>query len=143
MPTGSAATVPLMVNSLVAGLGMGLAVVAYPSMMADAADEHEYLYGSRREGLFFAGLAFAAKAAGGLGVLVAGFALDLIGFPHETGGLIPGAVPEPVLQRLMLVYGPGVALLCLGSIIIFSPYGISRARHAQVAAALAERRTSS
>ena len=50
-------------------------------MMADAADEHEFLFGTRREGLYYAGLNFSAKAASGLGALVAGLALDLIAFP--------------------------------------------------------------
>ena len=49
--------------AVVGGIGIGLAVIAYPSMMADAADEHELTFGSRREGLYFAGLGFAAKAS--------------------------------------------------------------------------------
>ncbi|MDE2357242.1 MAG: MFS transporter, partial [Alphaproteobacteria bacterium] len=140
MPTGAAATPPLMANMVFVGVGMGLASVAYPSMMADAADEHELREGVRREGLYFAGLAFAGKAAAGLGILMAGFALDIIGFPHVTGGLAPSAISEPTLQRLLLASGPTAALLCAIAMVVFAPYAISRARHAQIAQALTERR---
>ncbi|MBV8594210.1 MAG: MFS transporter, partial [Caulobacteraceae bacterium] len=69
--TGAAAMPALIGQGLFAGVGVGLIVIAYPSMMADAADEHELLFGRRREGLYFSGLGFAAKAASGLGVLLA------------------------------------------------------------------------
>lgn len=54
--------------------------ISFWSMLADAADEHEFLFHERREGLFFAGLTFSAKAAIAVGSLVAGVALDAIGF---------------------------------------------------------------
>ena len=57
-------------NPLVSGLFAGFMAIAYPSMMADAADEHEVRFGARREGLYFSGLGFASKAATGLGQLV-------------------------------------------------------------------------
>ena len=60
-------------------------MVAHPAMMADAADEHEMLFGARREGLYFAGLGFASKAASGLGQVAAGFALDALHFPKAAG----------------------------------------------------------
>ncbi len=59
------------------------AAIGAQSMMADAVDEHEHLFGVRREGLFFSGLAFAVKAASGLGGFLAGVSLDMIGFPAE------------------------------------------------------------
>src|SRR6202012_3459327 len=80
-PSAVTLTAILFGNALIGGIGyVGGAIVAQ-SMMADAADEHEYLFGVRREGLFFAGLSFAYKAASGLGGFFAGVALDLIHFP--------------------------------------------------------------
>ena len=118
------------------GIGIGLAVIAYPSMMADAADEHEFLFGNRREGLYFSGLGFAAKAANGVGVLVGGLALDLIGFPSNSGAH-PGLVlSEPLLRRLILGWGPLPALFGVASMVILTGYGISRRRHDEISLAL-------
>ena len=60
---------------------MGLSIIAFLSIVADAADEHEYLFHTRREGLYFAGWSFAAKSATGAGLLIAGVVLQLIDFP--------------------------------------------------------------
>ena len=139
MPTGAAVLSPMGFNSVFAGVGVGFVSVAYPSMMADAADEHEHLFGARRDGLYFSGLGFAAKAAGGLGVLVGGFALDLIGFPHDAGH--PGVVlSAAVLDGLILAWGPGAALVAAAGILVFAPYAITRERHDVIAAELRARR---
>lgn len=135
-PTGSAALTPMQANSFVAGIGIGFVSVAYPSMMADAADEHEHLFGRRREGLYFAGLGFANKAAVGLGVLLAGVALDVIRFPADIGQS-PGTILDPDVQlRLVMVWGPIPALVAVASMVIFASYRITRARHAVIAAAI-------
>ncbi len=138
-PAGAAALPPLAANAFFAGVGVGFVAIAYPSMMADAADEHEFLFGSRREGLYFAGLAFAAKAATGAGVLLAGYALDLIGFPaHPQGGT--SLIAEGVLTRLMLAHGPAAALIGVVAMTILAPYGISRVRHDVISQGLRAKR---
>ncbi len=138
-PLGDAALVPMQFNSFVAGIGTGFVLVAYPSMMADAADEHEQLFGSRREGLYFAGLGFAGKAASGLGVMVAGVALDVIGFPNSAGQAVPAALPEAMQFRLVTIWGPVPAVIALVSLVILTAYGITRVRHAQIAKELGDR----
>ena len=135
-PLGQAALLPMQLNSFVAGIGLGFVSVAYPSMMADAADEHEHLFGRRREGLYFAGLGFANKAAVGIGVLLAGVALDLIRFPNDIGQRADAVLPHEVQVRLVLVWGPIPAIVAIASMVIFASYGITRARHAAIAAAL-------
>lgn len=135
-PLGADALTPMQVNSFVAGIGIGFVSVAYPSMMADASDEHEHLFGRRREGLYFAGLGFANKAAVGLGVLLAGVALDLIRFPSDIGQKVGVVVPQDVQVRLVLVWGPIPAIIAVISMVIFASYGITRARHAAIAASL-------
>ena len=141
-PLGAAALVPMQINSFVAGIGTGLFSVSFPSLMADAADEHELLFGTRREGLYFAGLGFAGKAASGLGVMVAGIALDLIRFPKNVGQTVGVILPADVQFRLVLIWGPVAAVIAIASLIIFSFYGINRKRHAEIAAALQARRAS-
>ena len=130
----------MQINSFVAGIGIGLVSIAYPSMMADAADEHEHLFGRRREGLYFAGLGFASKAAGGLGVLLAGFALDLIHFPQDIGQKVGAVLPADVQFKLVLVWGPIAAVIAVISMIVFSGYNITRRRHEEIAKALRETR---
>ena len=137
--TGAPVLGLLCAGSVFGGIGIGLAVIAYPSMMADAADEHQFLFGSRREGLYFSGLGFAAKAASGIGVLVGGLALDLIGFPSNAGAH-PGLVlSEPLLRRLIIGWGPLPALFGVASMIILAGYGISRRRHDEISLALRRR----
>ena len=135
-PLGLSALAPMQANSFVAGIGLGFVSVAYPSMMADAADEHEHLFGRRREGLYFAGLGFANKAAVGVGVFLAGIALDLIRFPEDIGRKAGAILPHDVQFRLVLVWGPIPAIIAVISMLIFASYGITRARHAAIAAAL-------
>ena len=125
---------------IVAGLGTGIIFIAYPAMMADAAEEHELLFGTRREGLFFSGLGFAGKAAGGVGALVGGLALDLLRFPREMGRKVDAVISEDVLVGLALGWGPLPALLCVVGAFVFAPYAITRARHEQIIAALRTKR---
>jgi len=132
-PTGDAAMWMLIVNVAFGGLGLSALVVGYPAMMADAADEHEALFGARREGLYFAGLGFAAKAAAGIGQMAAGFALDALHFPKMAGTTIGARVPEQVLRLLILAWGPLAAIFCLGAALSLLAYGVTRARHIKIA----------
>jgi GPH family glycoside/pentoside/hexuronide:cation symporter len=137
--SGDAALAYLCPLIFFAGIGAGFCAIAYPSMMADAADEHEHLFDRRREGLYFAGLGFAFKAANGLGVLVAGFTLDLIGFPKDAGRQIGATLPEDLLDRLLLMWTPVPAIFTTAAILVFAGYSISKSRHAEIARALQAR----
>ncbi len=77
----SAALPTLGAAVILGGIGGGIATIAFQSMMADATDEHEHLFGARREGLYFAGITLSAKASSGLGAWIGGITLDVIGFP--------------------------------------------------------------
>lgn len=140
-PTGAAALPWLFATSAVFGLASGLIFIVFPSMMADAAEEHEHVRGSRREGLFFSGLGFAGKAAGGMGLLIGGLALDLLHFPREVGRQVHAAVDPNVLSHLALAWGWAPAALVGVGAVVFSPYAITRARHEEITAALRVRRS--
>jgi GPH family glycoside/pentoside/hexuronide:cation symporter len=132
----------LTLNWTAAGIGSTITTIAYGSMMGDAADEHEHLFGMRREGLYFAGLAFAGKTATGLGTLVAGIGLDLVGFPRGLDGqaLAQVKVPEPTVDLLGWIYGPGTAALTIASMLVLLSYTITARRHGEIVAALGIRR---
>jgi len=131
----------LAANSALLGLSITAAAIALISMLADAADEHEHLFGHRREGLYFAGWAFAGKSAGGLGALIGGILLDLSGFP--SGAAAPGshlAVSHHTATLIAFFAGPGAAIFSLTGIALLGLYHLDRARHADILAELTVRR---
>ncbi|WP_304190615.1 MFS transporter [Phenylobacterium aquaticum] len=136
------AIVALMAAAGLAGVGASFALIGFQSMMADAADEHEHLFGARREGLYFAGISLSAKASSGVGALIAGLVLDLIGFPHgldlHGGAAVP--IPPEAVRNLGLVYGPGAALITAISVLMLLRYRRGREDHARIHGALMERR---
>jgi len=123
----------LMVTGGITGIVSTMVAIAFQSAMADAVDEHEGLFGARREGLYFASLSFASKAATGLGSLVSGVLLDAIGFPSQqiaSGKAV--AISHDVWWRLGLIVGPAAMLFLVGSLAFFWRYRLDRARHAAV-----------
>lgn len=128
--------------ALFIGAVLGCAGIGFQSMMADAADEHEFLFGTRREALYYAGLNFSAKAASGVGVLLAGVALDLIGFPTNLAarGGASLHIPLAVTNHLGLIYGPGVAVIYTLGAVVFLAYRLDRPAYAKIQEELEERR---
>jgi GPH family glycoside/pentoside/hexuronide:cation symporter len=136
---GSTLATALTLFALMMGVFMGAAGIAMNAMGPDVADQHDVLFGTRREGLFAAGNAFANKAASAGGTLVAGLLLGFIGLP-KGGHLSAGDVPERSLYLLGLVYGPGAALFSLLAVITILKYRIDREAHARNIAVLNDRR---
>jgi GPH family glycoside/pentoside/hexuronide:cation symporter len=133
----------LSVSGVVFGVGVSFALIGFQSMMADAADEHEHLFGARREGLYFAGISLAAKASSGIGALIAGVVLDLIGFPHglDAQGLAKVVSISPTaVNSLGIAYGPGAAVVTGIGMIILLAYRRGRSDHEDVRASLDRRR---
>lgn len=137
LPTPGEVMFVLTLGVIALGLGASGALIGYQSMMADAVDEHEHLFGARREGLYFAGINFSAKASSGLGTFIAGVVLDVIGFPHGTraGGALVHPSASSVLH-LGLIYGPGAAVVSAVSVSLLFLYRLDRARHGAILAAL-------
>ena len=141
IPAGSE-VITLMVASVCAGIGASSALIGFQSMMADAADEHEHLFGARREGLYFAGISFSAKASSGIGAIIAGIILDLIAFPHGLD--LPGAphvaIPLATIQKLAIFHGPGAAVITGVSVLILTLYRRGKRDHEDIRAALIAKR---
>jgi len=123
---------------LLGGILMAAAGIAFASMMADAADEHEHLFGARREGLYFAGWAFATKAAAGLGSLVSGLSLQAIDFQSAGGGTVN--LTAGTVRWIGLINGPGAGILALAAAALCLFYRLDAKRHAAIRRDLDARR---
>lgn len=139
--TGDSLVSLLFVGGLLTGLMTALSIIGFVSIIPDAADEHEFLFGARREGLYFAGWSFAAKAATGGGVLIAGVVLQLIDFPvnlAEQGNAT--TLPARTVELLGFAGGPGAGLLSIVGISLMLLYRLDKKSHARIIADLTERR---
>jgi len=142
IPGGLSVRMAWLVSAMViAGAAATLVTISFQSALADAVDEHEQMFATRREGLYFASLSFANKAATGLGSMIAGFLLDVIRFPSTAiaSGHAASIAPD-VLRNLGLLYGPAAGLITVASLLFFSRYRLNRAAHATITSALAQRR---
>ena len=138
--TSEQAAVVLCLNGLLVGTAIMVGGVGFQSMLADTADEHEWLFGVRREGLFFSGLTLAYKASAGLGGLIAGVALDVIRFPTDLASKGPGlTIPGDVLDKLALISGPLPATFAFLAPLFLFGYHLTRKRHRQIIAELEQR----
>jgi len=107
------------------------------SIVADLLDDHELQTGLRQEAMFNAALSFSGKAISGLGTLLGGLIITAISFPV---GVDPAEVPADAIFRLGVVVGVIVPLFYLIPIGLITRYQITRARHAEIRAALDARR---
>lgn len=104
---------------------LAMLVISVLSALADVTDEHDLNTGKRQEGVFFAARTFFSQVTTGLGHVVAGVAMDAIGFPSAAK---VGEVDPDVVFRLGLVDGPIAALPALAAIYFYGRYAISRDR---------------
>jgi GPH family glycoside/pentoside/hexuronide:cation symporter len=141
--TGAAFSAFLVTMAFLIGVFFALTVISFISIIPDATDEHEYLFGARREGLYFAGWAFASKAATGGGLLIAGVVLQLISFPSNVTANDPAAasIPLRTLEWLAFAGGPGAGLIAIASAGLAMFHHLDRKGHARIQAELASRRS--
>jgi GPH family glycoside/pentoside/hexuronide:cation symporter len=125
------------------GVTYALSVIAFIAIIPDAADEHEHLFGTQRQGLYVAGWAFATKAATGGGLLIAGLVLQLINFPAEVTGAAAASVRPETAALLAGAGGPGAAILALAGTALVLLYRIDKKTHARIMADLLARRAGS
>lgn len=141
-PNGAALYAILIGLAFFLGLSGAVSGIFFQSMMADATDEHELLFGSRREGLYFAGITLSAKAAIAIGALIGGIALDAIGFPRDLSQnlALVQHMPQSAINALGIVSGPLAAVISVITLVLLLAYKIDRATQERIAAELAARR---
>jgi GPH family glycoside/pentoside/hexuronide:cation symporter len=142
LPDGEPTYIVLASFIFLGGAAGCCAFVPWGSMMADAADEHELLFGTRREALYFASLLLAVKSAVGLGGLLAGFALDFIRFPRDVAS-ITGPLPQDVVDTLGLIQGPVAAAIGVVAALLLLGYKIDRTALMRIQSALAAKTAAS
>jgi Na+/melibiose symporter-like transporter len=116
--------------------GLAMLVITVLSALGDITDEHELNTGKRQEGVFFAARTFFSQVTTGLGHVVAGLAIDIIGFPS---GAKVGEVDPDVVFRLGVVDGPITAIPAVAAMYFYGRYAISKARLGQIQAVLRAR----
>lgn len=112
-----------------AHFGIAATMVTGGSMMADVIDEDELETGRRREGIYFGTISFVAKAAAGVGSLIAGVTIELSGLTPE---MTPQSVPPETEQALGLALAFVMVFLVGGSVGLFSKYNLSREKLADI-----------
>lgn len=145
LPDNGPVLYSILVGSVfIIGLSGAVSGIFFQSMMADATDEHELLFGSRREGLYFAGITLSAKAALAIGALIGGVALDAIGFPRELSQNLSLALhlPSKATAELGIVSGPVPAVISVVTLVILLAYRIDRAHQMRISEELARKRAS-
>jgi Na+/melibiose symporter-like transporter len=121
-------------------LGAGVSVVSgivFASIVADLVDDQELRTGYRQEGMFNAALSFSGKAVSGLGTLLGGLIISVIDFPVHVA---PVDAPAESIRQLGIVVGVVMPLLHLLPFFLITRYRITRAKHAEIKAALEARR---
>lgn len=117
---------------IAAGIAVIQGIIA-ASIIADLLDDQELRTGYRQEAMFNAALSFSGKAVSGIGTLLGGLIITLISFPTDVA---PADVPAGSILRLGVVVGVAVPLLYVVPISLITRYRITRARHAEIRAAL-------
>jgi Na+/melibiose symporter-like transporter len=130
----------LLVMKFAQGFLLQQAFISFGSMMADVADEHEFYFKTRQEGIFFGAIAFSGKATSGFGNFIGGIGLDIIAWPRGADIESAADIPAETLINLGLLYGPIVASFALVSVWCYSHYSLTAERHADILTELRRRR---
>jgi Na+/melibiose symporter-like transporter len=115
----------------------GIAFTTAGSMMADVAQEHEFVTGRSQQGVLFSAISLSSKAASGFGHLIAGWGLDWIRFPLQSA---PSEVAPELVRHLGMV-SLSASVIGAFSVVAYLFYHLDHARHLETSAALADRVT--
>jgi len=113
--------------------GWSLFLTSIYSAIGDVVDEQEVLTGRRQEGIFFAVRTFFSKMTNGVGALLAGIAIDFIGFPPNA---VVGEVDPQIIFELGIFEGVIAAVPVLGAIYFYGQYKIDKDCHEEIRQAL-------
>lgn len=130
----------LMPLAALAGIGAATAYLIPWAMVPDVIEFDEWETGQRREGIFYGFMVFLQKLGLALGIFLVGLFLDMSGYITPTDAVPSPVQPEGALQAIRVFIGPVPAVILALSLLLVYGYPITRAKHAEMRAALAERR---
>lgn len=125
------------VLAVIAGAGIATAYLVPWSMMPDVIELDELETGQRREGMFYGFMVLLQKLGLALGLFLVGMALQTSGF-NET--LNAAQQPESARLAIRLMVGPVPTVVLICGMVLTYFYPITREKHEQILAQLAERR---
>jgi glycoside/pentoside/hexuronide:cation symporter, GPH family len=127
---GSEALATLVIATMfVAGICLGIYLVAVGSLGNDIADEHEVNTGERQQALVSGFLTLAIKTAGGVMSLAGGIYLDLIQFPV---GVPVADVPSSSVASLAWFVAAFCAIGATGVMLVSRRFEISLAGQREI-----------
>ena len=126
---------PLYIISPLAGIGVSIALLIPWSMLPDVIEQDELETGQRREGIFYGFFVFLQKLGISLGLALSNFALAYAGFDQSLT-----QQPESVSSTLRVFVSLVPILILLVSFIPVYLYPITKERHAEIRAKLAQQK---
>lgn len=129
------AITPLYIISPLAGIGVAIALLIPWSMLPDVIEQDELETGKRREGIFYGFFVFLQKLGISLGLAFSNFALAYAGFDQALT-----QQPESVSYTLRIFVSLVPVFILLISFIPVYLYPITKERHTEIRAKLAEQK---
>lgn len=126
---------PLYIISPLAGIGVAIALLIPWSMLPDVIEQDELETGKRREGIFYGFFVFLQKLGISLGLAFSNFALAYAGFDQSLA-----QQPESVSSTLRIFVSLVPLFILLISFIPVYLYPITKERHSEIRAKLAEQK---
>jgi sugar (glycoside-pentoside-hexuronide) transporter len=124
----------IFLGAAIGGVGYAAADMIPWSMLGEVVDEDELRSGERREGIYFGLFTFLRKLGGASAVALGFWALGFSGYVANEAQSAETVMTIRVLTAVV----PGL-FVALAGVVAFG-YPIGRARHAEILAALSERR---
>jgi glycoside/pentoside/hexuronide:cation symporter, GPH family len=126
---------PVLVLGAMAGIGLGAIQVLTWAMIPDTVEWDELQTGQRHEGMYYSLVTLFRKIAASLTLPLVLLVLDRTGYVANAD-----VQPKSAITGIQALIGPIPSVLVIAGIIITGIYPLTRARHAQVRAELAERK---
>lgn len=126
----------LATTTFLAATSLGVSISIAASMVADVTDEHELVYHTRQEGIYYGAVSLMGKVASGMGAFMAGIALDVSGLGDKANIAInnPNASYSYGLMWVFFVLIVGVII-----VLVMRPYKLDQARHVEILKQLEQR----
>jgi glycoside/pentoside/hexuronide:cation symporter, GPH family len=125
---------PVLFAGAMAGIGLGAIQVLTWAMIPDTVEWDELQTGQRHEGMYYSLVTLFRKIAASLSLPLVLLILEWTGYVANAE-----AQPHSAILGIQALIGPIPAVLVIAGIIFASLYPLTRSRHAQIRAELAER----